>query len=129
MELFWKSIILALVTAILCAQLNHQEKDFSLLATLAATTLLCTAAAVFLQPVLTLLHTLADVGDLQDDMLAILLKTLAIGFIGEIAELVCNDAGNASLAKALQILVCAAVFYLSTPMFTALLALMQQILR
>lgn len=129
MELFWKSIILALVATVLCVQLSHQEKDFSILLSLAASVALLTAAASFLKPVMTLLQTLSDAGNLQGDMLTVLLKVLGIGFVGEIASLVCTDAGNASIAKALQILVCASVLYLSVPMFTALLELMQQIAR
>jgi hypothetical protein len=42
--------------------------------------------------------------------------------------MVCADAGNASLGKVLQILASAVILWLSLPVFTALIELIQKIL-
>ena len=41
--------------------------------------------------------------------------------------MICTDAGNASLTKAIQLLGGAVILYLSVPMFSALMDLIQKI--
>ena len=82
-----------------------------------------------LEPVLDFLRELETLGDLQGDMLGILLKAVGIGLVSEIAGLVCTDAGNGSLGKTLQMLGSAVILYLSLPIFTAMLELIREILR
>jgi hypothetical protein len=48
--------------------------------------------------------------------------------IGELAGLICSDAGNAALAKSIQILTTAVILWLSIPLFESLLDLVQAIL-
>ena len=86
------------------------------------------AALHYLQPVLQFLDTLEDIGGLDDDMVKLLLKASGIGLITEIAVLVCKDAGNESMGKSMQLMGVAVILYLSMPLFTALLELLQQIL-
>ena len=61
-------------------------------------------AISYLEPVLDFPRELETLGDLQVDMLGILLKAVGIGLVSEIAGLVCTDAGNGSLGKTLQML-------------------------
>ena len=75
------------------------------------------------------LRELEALGDLQGDVLGILLKAVGIGLVSEIAGMVCSDAGNGSLGKTLQMLGSAAILYLSLPVFSALLELVREILR
>ena len=82
-----------------------------------------------LEPVLDFLRELETLGDLQGDMLGILLKAVGIGLVSEIAGLVCTDAGNGSLGKTLQMLGSVVILYLSLPIFTAMLELIREILR
>jgi stage III sporulation protein AD len=65
---------------------------------------------------------------LNTDLLAVILKTVGIGLIGELAGLICSDAGNAALAKSIQILTTAVILWLSIPLFESLLDLVQAIL-
>ena len=71
---------------------------------------------------------LQSVGNLDSEMLSVLLKVVGTALIGEIAALVCTDAGNTAMGKALQILTVATILWLSLPMFTALLELVETIL-
>ena len=128
MEQFWKVTAAAMLAMILGLTLSKQEKDLSILVTLAVCCMGAVAAVSYLEPVVDFLKEMEQLGDLQGDMLGILLKTAGIGLIAEIAGLVCSDAGNGSLGKTLQMLGAAAILYLSLPIFTALLNLIQQIL-
>ena len=128
MEQFLKVTAAAMLAMILGLTLSKQEKDLSILVTLAVCCMGAVAAVSYLEPVVDFLKEMEQLGDLQGDMLGILLKTAGIGLIAEIAGLVCSDAGNGSLGKTLQMLGAAAILYLSLPIFTALLNLVQQIL-
>lgn len=128
MELFWKAAAGVLLTVVLGLALGKQEKDFSILLTVAVCSMVAIISISYLEPVLDFLRQLEAMGDLQGDMLGILLKSLGIGLVAELAGMVCNDAGNGALGKAIQMLGAAAILYLSIPIFTALMELIQKIL-
>ena len=106
-----------------------KQKDIGVLLTMAVCCMVAMIAISYLEPVLDFLRELETLGDLQGDMLGILLKAVSIGLVSEIAGLVCTDAGNGSLGKTLQMLGSAVILYLSLPIFTAMLELIREILR
>ncbi len=128
MELFWKTLSAALVSAILVLILERQNRDFSLLVTLAASAMIAIAAARLLEPVIDFLGELEALGDLSSDMLLALIKVFGIGMTGELAASVCADAGNSSLGKGLHYLTNVAILYLSIPIFSSLTDLFLEIL-
>ena len=128
MGIFWKAAAAALIAVVLGLALGKQEKDISTMLTMAVCCMIVVAALVYLEPVLDFLRELEAFGDLQGDMLGILLKALGIGLVAEIAGMVCNDAGNGSLGKTVQLLGSAVILYLSLPVFRVLLELIREIL-
>lgn len=128
MDLYWKALGGALVAIILALALEKQGKDFSLLITVSVSVMIAAIAAGFLSPVTDFLGRLETLGDLNEAMLAELLKVLGIGLTGEIASSVCTDAGNSSVAKCIRFLANAAITYLSLPIYTSLIDLIQQIM-
>lgn len=128
MEQFWKAAAAILLTVILGLAVEKREKDVSVLLTMAVCAMAATIGVSYLEPVLDLLRELESLGQLQGGMLGILLKAVGIALIAELAGMICSDAGNASLAKTLQMLASSAILYLSIPIFNALLTLIQEIL-
>lgn len=128
MELFWKAAAAALIAVVLGLALGKQGKDFSILLIVAVCAMTAVIVLTYLEPMLDFLRELESLGDLQGDMLGILLKAVGIGLVAEIAGMICSDAGNASLGKTLQMLGSAAILYLSIPIFNAFLKLIQEIL-
>lgn len=128
MALFWKATAGVLLAVVLGLTLGKQEKDLSILLTMAVCCMAAMIAISYLEPVLDFLRELEALGDLQGDMLGILLKAVGIGLVAEIAGMVCNDAGNSSLGKTIQMLGSAVILYLSIPIFSALLTLIREIL-
>lgn len=128
MELFWKALGAVLVSAVVNLCLERQSRDFSLLLTLAASSMVLLCSLKLLEPVISFLGRLEELGNLSSDLLLSLIKIFGMGMAGEIAASVCQDAGNASLGKGLQFLTNAAILYLSVPVFTALTELFLQIL-
>lgn len=128
MELFWKAIAVSLLTAILGVVMGKQNKDISVVLSIAGCVLIAGLAAVYLGPVVHFLEDLERMGNLRGDMLGILLKAVGIGLISEIAAVVCADSGNAGLGKMLQLIGSVVILWLSIPVFRALLDLVQTIL-
>lgn len=85
-------------------------------------------AMSYLSPVIDFLRTLETLGSLDSDLVEILMKAVGIGILAEISAMVCTDAGNASLGKAVQLLGTAVILWLSLPLFKALVELLQSIL-
>ena len=127
MEPFWKAAALALIAGVLSLTLKDQDKEYAVLLSIAACLMVTAITVTYLNPVFAFLKELETLGDLRGDMLAILIKALGVGLASEIASMICTDAGNASLTKAIQFLGGAVILYLSVPMFSALMDLIQKI--
>lgn len=127
MALYWKATALVMVALLLGLTLRR-EQNFALLLAIAACAMASMAAVTYLEPVVDFLRELEALGDLSGDMLGLLLKAVGIGLISQIAGAVCTDAGNDALARQLQLLGSAAILYLSLPLFSGLLELLQEIL-
>ena len=127
MNSFFQVIAGALVTLMLGLSLSKQGKDNTLLLSVAVCCMILAAAAAYLEPVMGLVRRLQQMGELDSDMLTILLKAVGIGLISQISVLICDDCGNAALGKAVQICASAAVLWLSIPLVTALMDLIQKI--
>lgn len=127
MDQFWKTITGILLASIFCITLNKQEKDISILLSLVVTCIGTIVAFSFLDPVLAFLYELEALASLEEGVLEILLKCAGIGMVSEIAAMVCADSGNSSLAKTVHFLGTAVILYLSLPIFSSLLNILQQL--
>ncbi len=128
MEKFFQAVALALLTVVLTMVLQKQGKETALLLSLLACCMLGVAAMAFLRPVVAFLQKLQSIGSLDGAMLQTLLKIVGIAITTEVAGLICTDAGNASLGKMLGFLGAGVILWLSLPMITALLELVESIL-
>lgn len=125
---FWQGSAAVLLTIILGLALGKQGKEAGLLLTLAVCCMVGVLALTYLQPVIEFVRQLQATAMLDSGMLEILLKAVGIGLVGEIAGLICADTGNSALGKSLQMLSAAVILWLSLPLLTELLELVQQIL-
>ena len=128
MSLLLKASAGVLTALILWLTLNKHAKDMSVLLTLAVCAMVVTVSIGFLQPVVSFLRRIQELGNLDSDLLSVVLKVVGIGLITEIATLICKDAGNESMGKALQLLSTVAVLWMSIPVFERLLSLLDKIL-
>lgn len=128
MAAFFQVAAGVLLTVILGIVVGKQNKDMTILITVAACCMVLTVAAIYLQPVMDFIRKLQEVGKLDEDILQILLKAVGIGLIAELANLICADSGNAALGKAIQILATAVVLWLSLPLMNSLIDLVQKIM-
>lgn len=128
MERFWQAVAAVMVAVILWIIVDRQGKDFALVLSLLVCSLVLAVMGRFLEPVVDLLRQLQTLGKLESQWLSILLKASGIGLIVEITSMICTDAGNKAMGKAVQILGTSVILWLSIPLVNGLMDLLQQIL-
>ena len=128
MNIFLKTVAGVLIGLILWIILNGQVKNFSVLITLAISAMVVVVSLGFIQPVIVFVKKIQSVGNIDEDLLSVVLKASGIGLTAEIAGLICKDAGNESLGKNIQLLSTAVILWISTPVFEKLLSLLDKIL-
>lgn len=126
--LFWKATAGLLIAVILVLAVGKQEKDLALMLAMTVCVMTVMIAFSYLEPVLEFLYRLEQMGDFQSGVLEILLKIAGIGLVSEIAGMILNDSGNASLARGMQLLGSVVILSLSLPILETLLELVQRIL-
>ena len=128
MDIFLKVTAGILITAILSLVLSRNGTDIGLLLTICVCSMVIFAAFSYLEPVFALAQRLIQIGQLSSELLNILLKVVGIGLISQIAGLICADAGNQSLGKALQIVTTAIILCISIPLLEEILSLLETVL-
>ena len=127
MELFLRATALVLLGVILILVLQR-SREMGLLVSLGICVSVILAAVSMLEPVLDFLKELRRLGGLDREFLNILLKCAGIGMIGEVAALICADAGETAMAKAVQLLTNGAMLLLSLPLLRQMVRLLEEVL-
>lgn len=128
MDTFLKATGGILIALILYLILSKQNKDISLLLTVLVCCMVSAIAIGFLEPVFDFFTKLESIANVDRQMLSVILKAVGVGLLCEIVSLICSDSGNASLGKIVQILASCVILWLSIPLFTRLIELVEEIL-
>ncbi len=128
MDTFLKATGGILIALILYLILSKQNRDISLLLTVLVCCMVSAIAIGFLEPVFDFFTKLESIANVDRQMLAVILKAVGVGLLTEIISLICADSGNASLGKIVQILASCVILWLSIPLFTRLIELVEEIL-
>ena len=128
METFLKAVIGILITIILALMLDKQGKDMSVVLVVFVCCVVITAVITYMNPVIDFFRKLQMLSDLDTGMFTVILKAVGIGLLAELTELICADAGKSSLGKSLQILAAAVMLWLSIPLLTQMIDLVESIL-
>ena len=125
---FYKAAGFVLISVIVCLSLSGHSKHFPALITMVACAMIAMVAMRYFQPVLDFFKELQAMGNWNSEMFSILLKTTGINIVTEIVSNQCSDSGNAALSKALRLLSSAITLWLSLPIFSELLKLVNELL-
>ena len=129
MEVYLKISAAILITAVATLVLGKHASDFSLVLTLAVCCMALIPAASFLKPVIAFMERLVNVGKIADETFTILLKVAGIGFLSQIACMVCSDSGNQSLTKTLEFVTTVVILSLCIPLFEEILNILEAVLK
>lgn len=128
MDIFLQAWGLVLIGLILVQTLGAGGKQMGTLLVILICVLLGTVLLGYLKPVLDFLDILRSLSGVSSEMITTLLKITGIGLITEISALICADAGCAAMGKSLQLAGSGVILWLSLPLFTTLVELLQEIL-
>ena len=128
MDTVLRTIAGVMLALILGITLSKQGKDMTVVLTVSVCCMVVTVAISFLDPVVDFFSLLRSVGDLDSDIMGIVLKCTGISLIAEIAGLICSDSGFGAMGKAIKILAVAAVLWLSLPLMTSLVEMLQSVM-
>lgn len=128
MDLYVKAIAGVLIALMLCLALGSKGKEITVLLALAVCVMAIAAGFSYLSSVLDFFAQLQNLIGLDNHLLNILLKAVGVGLMGEIAGLICADGGQATLGRAVQILTSAVILWISLPLYTEILTLIQELL-
>ena len=127
-EIFLKVSAGVLITAVLSLVISGRSKDISLLLSIFVCCISLLAVASYLKPVLDFAQKLVTIGNLDDGYLQLLCKVVGIGLISHVSVLICQDSGNQTLAKVLQIVTTMVLLCMCVPLLEEILMLIQKIL-
>lgn len=128
METFWKVTAIIILTVILGITIGKTEKDIAVVLTIVACCIVMIVVLQYLSEVITFLWSLGNDAEGQDSIMEILLKISGVALMTELTGLISADAGNSSLAKAMEILGNAAILFLSLPLFKTFFTMIQEIM-
>ena len=128
MKVYLQCVGAVLIGLIVILALGSKGKEFSVLLAAGICAMGCIVLLGYLEPVIEFVRQLEQAGGLDAPVVKILLKAVGVGLVSEVGALLCTDSGNGSLGKLLQLLGSAVVLWLSLPLFTMLLELIQELL-
>ena len=129
MDAFWKAAAIVILTIILGITLEKSQKDIAIVLIITACCAVIMVALRYMSEVIRFLWELsADTGNCRP-FLNTLLKITGVALMTEFTGFISSDAGNSSLAKAMQFLGTSVMLFLSLPLFESLFSIIQEILR
>ena len=128
MDIFFKAVSGVVITLIIYLILSKQNKDLSLLITIATCCIIATVAISYFEPVVAFIEKLQSLGRIDQTYLKVILQSVGVGLLSEITSLICNDSGNAALGKSLQVLSVIVITCISLPLFQKLIELIEELI-
>ena len=128
MDVFVKSVAGILITVVATLVLSKKDKDFSVLLVICVCCMVAAVALGYLKEIIQFIRLLQQKGNLDSDLIGVLLKAVGISVLTEITSMICTDSGNAALGKVIQFLSSSVILWLSIPLFTQLLELIEDVL-
>lgn len=117
-----------MILVILSLLVSSREKSYGTLLVMAGCVMVLILGVSYLRPVADFLQELQTLGNLQPEVVKILLKVAGMGILTEITCLICADSGNNALGQSLRILSTGVILWLSLPVFQALLDMIRSVL-
>jgi stage III sporulation protein AD len=127
MNIIFKAISICLITVVLWVTLSSYNKNAAILLSLCACCGILIPAYEYLSPVMQYFEELQQNSGWDNSAMQTVIRAAGIGILSELAALICTDAGNSSIAKAIRILSSACIMWLSLPMFRTLMELVESI--
>lgn len=114
---FLSIVGIALTAAALAVLLRQYRQEYALLIGIAAGVLILIAVITKAQPVFAEINTLMSGAHVNPDYVRVLVKSLGICFVAQLASDACRDAGESAIASKVELAGKFAVLLIALPLF------------
>ena len=128
MDHFLQVVAAVLLAVILVLCLKQSQTGTGQLLSLLVCGMVIISAAAYIKPVIEFVNSVQRMSMVDSGMLNILFKVVGVSVTAEIAELICSDSGNSAMGKTVQFMASAVVVWLSIPLMSSLLELIEGVL-
>lgn len=128
MDQFLQVVAAVLLAVILVLCLKQSQTGIGQLLSLLVCGMVIISAAAYIKPVIEFVNSVQRMSMVDSGMLNILFKVVGVSVTAEIAELICSDSGNSAMGKTVQFMASAVVVWLSIPLMSSLLELIEGVL-
>lgn len=128
MSTVFRIMFIAVICAVICVLLRERAGPVSLLLTIAVCVGALLTVLQFAAPLLQLISKLRGLSGLSDSLTAPLLKVTGIGLLTQIAAGLCEDAGEKTLAKTVEVSGSVFAVYISLPLMSAVIDMLELVL-
>ena len=128
MDHFLLVVAAVLLAVILVLCLKQSQTGIGQLLSLLVCGMVIISAAAYIKPVIEFVNSVQRMSMVDSGMLNILFKVVGVSVTAEIAELICSDSGNSAMGKTVQFMASAVVVWLSIPLMSSLLELIEGVL-
>lgn len=122
-----KIALTGIITALLALQIREVKPEYSLYLGMAGSILVIFLMTGQLEWMIESLNSLFSYLNLNSVYLSMILKLVGISYLADFASSICNDAGQATLAKQIELFARLTIFGLSFPVVQALFQTLDQI--
>lgn len=128
METAFQISAIAIITALACCTISGHTGVVSGALSVAACVLIMLISIQLLAPVMSVFDRLKELSGLSDAVIAPVFKVAAVSIVTQIAGTVCEDAGEKTLQKSVEIAGVLIGLYASLPLITATINLLEEML-
>ena len=121
MEFVIKAAVLAIVTGLIALLIQKSNPEIALLLAIAAVVSLLVMSVELISKVKDTLLAAVDISGISPAIIAPVLKCVGIGITSRIAADICKDAGQSSIASAVELVGTASALYISMPLMRSLI--------
>ena len=116
MDIVARTVILGIVGAILCLVIKRGSPEVSLVLALAVSLLVVAIAMEIILAILDFLDVLREAAQISPTLVSPVLKTVGISILTRIAADTCKDAGQGSIAAAVELAGTVVAIYIALPL-------------
>ena len=117
-----------IIGTVLSVVLKQYKPEFSMYITLITGMLMLGAAVSAVKPALDMISSYMEIADPDSEYAEILIKTLAVCYLTQMAGESCSDAGETSIAAKISLAGKIAVVLIALPLFEKLMEVIKQLL-
>lgn len=125
MQTFLHAAVIGLIAVIFVSLLKKRDGELAVVLSVAACAVIGAVMFELAEPIITFLEKLRNLGGMDKELMAPMLKVLGIGLLTQVSANVCTDAGQSAIAKLIEVAGGLFSVYLALPLLEAVLELLE----